>query len=161
LSGSATAAYAVNPATDHPDWVNPPSGSVWISPDAPLDSPPGLYIYTLTFYVTGVDPEQVVVSGKWATDNDSELWLNGANTGLSRDIYGFKSLLDFSIADGFLLGENTLEFRVNNPTSPLPPGTSPTGLLVSDIGASIVPEPTTFALLGFGSLALAAGRRRR
>lgn len=128
-------------------WVTPPEGSAWIGPNPtestwPLD-PPGHYIYRLEFFVTssGTDRSGLVLSGEWASDDWSEIWLNGAYTGWSRRGVASEYLVGFSIQDGFVDGLNVLEFRVENFDWPWYPLGNPTGLLVANLQANYRIEP--------------------
>ncbi len=158
---SAAAAIAIAP---HPNWVAPPSTARWIAPTPyTTDDPGGVFIFATTFNLASTSG--VVVSGKWATDNSGEIWLNGSSTGIVRAFgspgsYGFQSLEAFEITSGFVTGANVLEFRVKNgdPVLPhgLPPG--PMGLLVTD--AQLVPVPGA-VLLGFLGLSVAGVKLRK
>lgn len=128
MTGPIPGAVAVS---KHGLWTTAPAGSVWIAPtNGNVSDPGGNYDYILTFDLTGLDPTSATVQGQWATDNDSEIFLNGVNTGNTRGLWGFTTLLDFTLSSGFVSGINTLEFRVINvPSTAL----NPTGLLVANL----------------------------
>ena len=132
MTAYGTAAY--------PPWVTPPAGSQWISPTTDFTGLGGLYFYELNFSI----PQLISISGYWTTDNYGEIFLNGATTGITRGDRDFGSLAAFNITSGFT-GNDTLVFRVGN----LWP--SPTGLLVTDLTAEVVPVPSAIIL---GSLGL-------
>jgi hypothetical protein len=152
-SGPSTA-MAVTP---HPNWVAPPADARWIAPTPyTTDDAGGYFTFEQTFDVASTSG--LVVSGQWATDNSGEIFLNGISTGILRDFgvsgsYGFQSLVPFEITDGFIVGENKLEFVVRNgdPTKPhgSPPG--PMGLLVTDMTVVPVPGAALLAVLGLGA----------
>lgn len=69
-------------------------------------------------------------------------------------------LTPLSVSSGLQVGANTLAVQVNNlPNNSL----NPTGMVVTDLAVSAVPEPATVVLLasGFAATALARLRRRR
>ncbi|NLK41792.1 MAG: hypothetical protein GX298_07035, partial [Planctomycetes bacterium] len=146
FSPEGLTAYAI---TKHNAWVSPGSDAMWIGPTASsVTDAEGWYVYRLTFDIA-VDPANVIINGKWATDNSGEIWLNGTETGVTRlGERGFEDLSDFTLLEGFASGENTLEFKVYNY-----PGTSgnPTGLLVTDLSVTIVPAPGAILLAGIGT----------
>ncbi len=146
----------VDDTQDFAQWINPASEQ---NPAGTARFAPGNYAYQLTLDLTGFDPSTAIISGQWATDNSASILLNGNATGITKPERGFESLDPFVLDFGFLSGVNTLTFLVNNAGS----SNNPTGLYVnmtSDISATVVPEPSTLALLGFGSLGVwFAGRR--
>ena len=107
-------------------------------------------------------PSTAAISGRWASDNASYIFLNGFDTGYKRDRLGFLSYLDFEIGpetDFFITGTNTLQFLVNN----LPSGDpNPSALLVLTLTgtASEVPIPGAIWLLGSALIALVGIKRR-
>lgn len=137
------------------------SVSKWISPFADearsLDpTKNGVYVWTLTFDLTGYDTSVGFIQGRWAADNFGSVWLNGEQIGVSA---GYGSWSGF-FASHYLFnsGLNTLEFKVTNLA--LSSG-NPTGVRV-EFTASDVPEPESYALLlgSLGVLGAVAARRR-
>ena len=125
--------------------------STWIGPtgDSSFDGTFGCcFDYQLTFTVTG-NPAQASLFGRWATDDISDMYLNGNYTGNSNSLE-FAVWTPFSITGGFIAGVNTLDFIVNNT------GGGPTGLRVE-----FTPEPGTYVLIGAGIAGLALLRRRK
>ena len=146
-------------STAHPAWIANQTTADWINPTGTGTSnlPPGNYDYETTFDLTGLVPGTAKLSGNWATDNNSCIYLNGVNTGQCTAFAAFGGLTAFSITSGFQAGVNTLEFKVTNGATT----NNPTGLLVEIAGtASPVPEPSSLMLLGTG-LAGFAGMIRR
>jgi hypothetical protein len=154
-------------------WINPTgagSGSfAW-----------GTYIYELTFYLDAPnDPTTALITGRWASDNDAQMFLNGGTVPISSILfpdpsgapYSFDHLTDFSISTGFLSGVNTLDFVVHNAFTFISDNRlSPTGLIVQITGATVdppetpsppsVPEPSSVLLFAAGLTGLAWWRRR-
>ena len=150
-SGPSTA-KAIAP---HSAWVTPPTDARWIAPtSSSTNDQVGWYIFETTFNL--VDTIGVVVSGKWATDNSGEIWLNGSNTGIVRahGVAGnFKNLVDFEItSDDFIVGDNTLEFKIyNGGVLPDINYGGPMGLLVTDMQVVPVPSAVLLGILGLSA----------
>ncbi len=108
-------------------WVEAPAGAEWITPTTFNPDINCYFFYELSFAISGV----ASISGRWATDNSGEIFLNGISTGITKDTWGFTSLDAFSITGGFT-GNDTLQFRVFN-------AGDRTGLLVTDLIAELVP----------------------
>lgn len=189
-AGTKPVIYTDPNANTYPNaWAPNLSDAKWIGParfsgdelgdmfpidDAADDQWQGTFDYTLNFTISGdaAGLAGLVISGKWATDNNATIWLNGYQTAFSLSD-GFKPLVDFVLTnsstsrpDGaFILNAvNELTFRVVN--SELPPSEygkghiNPTGLLVSNIHAT--PEPATLLIWGaLASLGCAAAWKKR
>jgi hypothetical protein len=137
-------------------WVaNNSPNSRWIGTSAQFsDGPNGNYLYRTTFSLPA-NATSAMISGLWATDDPGlDILINGNSTG--QVSAGFSSLVPFSVASGFNVGLNTLDFLVANV------GGGPTGLRVDGIkGTYQIPEPASLAMGFGGSLAWVLGRRRR
>ena len=154
VSGEASVAYVI-PLPTTPGgfpWVPAPAGSAWIGPnpnDPWPNDPEGDYHYVLsvTFNLTSAQAASASVSGLWASDNSTQLYLNGADTGFNTDLNEFSTLASFDVTSGFVVGVNNLDFVVNNAEGGFNGG-NPSGLLVADMSAqfSPVPEPSTTAM---------------
>jgi hypothetical protein len=129
----------------NPAWTPNTSTADWISPGSSGNTswPAGSYTYQTTFTLTaGESPSTAQLSGLWTSDNDSCIWLNGANTGDCISTGAFGSLNPFSITSGFMAGTNTLQFVVDNLGGP-------SGVIAEVSGTvSAVPEPSSLLLLG-------------
>ncbi|MFZ5721084.1 MAG: PEPxxWA-CTERM sorting domain-containing protein [Pseudomonadota bacterium] len=140
--------------------------SRWISLAANGSSGFNTTVYRTTFDLSGLDPSSAQISGLWAVDNNAEIFLNGSTTGvtLPNGANSFGLLHSFTISSGFVLGLNTLDFRVND-------AGPPTALRVDSLAGVAelaspptggIPEPSTWTLLilGFGTAGAALRRRR-
>lgn len=147
-------AFSVRRTVLPPTWVDAPTGSAWIGPNSGNSfGPRGDYSYIQEFSLTGTKLENIKISGRWASDNSSRIYLNGIFTDNSIDyINGFLFLVDFTITSGFKQGLNTLEFVVNNA------GSGKTGLLVSDL--TLVPIPGAIWLFASALVAVIGINRR-
>ena len=147
---------------DASPWIGSNGTSKWLTPfqdEARTLDPTqnGVYIWTLTFDLSGYDTSVGFINGRWAADNFGSVWLNGEQIGVSS---GFDSWSSF-YASHYLFnsGLNTLEFKVTN----LALGSgNPTGVRV-EFTASEVPEPESYALLlgGLGLLGVISRRRTK
>jgi hypothetical protein len=135
--------------------------SKWIGPVADgltaVGGPVGNWVYETTFDLVGTDVSSVELTGRLASDNASEIFLNGANTG--EGACCIDHFTSFRIASGFAPGINRLDFLVNNADCG-PSCFNPTGLRVEfgEFGHGI-PEPLTFVLLAGGLLGIESFRR--
>ena len=143
--------------------------------------PGGVYEYSTTFSLAGLDPSTVMIELAWAADDASVpgtdfIMINGfalapggfgSGTGPDPGSFGglHVKLLEASVTPFFLPGLNTLTFVTGNadtfgdPT--MPPLSGPTGVHVKILAtdAHVIPEPSTGLLLSIGLLALAARSR--
>jgi hypothetical protein len=121
--------------------------SRWISPIV-FDNAVGYYDYQTTFTLT---PGQNSISGQWSTDNEGyNIYLNTTSTGNSiPNTLSYTSYTPFTISSGFIVGQNTLHFVVHNDGGH-------TALRVDGLqGATVAPEPSSFAVFGFLGLGMA------
>ena len=93
------------------------------------------------------------ISGFWASDNEGlEILLNGQVVHTGNNQFASQEYFEIGPGSPFVIGENTLAFRVNNA------GAGDMGLLVTDIVGSAqlaVPEPASIALWSLLGLAAA------
>ncbi len=157
------------PVVPNGPWIGDDNSSAWIRPNNPnVTDPVGVYTFTTTFSLSGLDASTAQIAGKWATDNYGEgILLNGnvvSFTG-APGLGAFTSTFD--ITSGFISGLNTLAFVVNNAYDNSGNTSNPTGLRVEMTGtASPVPEASTVVsgsllLLPIGAMALGMLRKRK
>ncbi len=99
---------AEGPDSEFPD-------SRWLAPrrEAGSGNSPGEYRYQTTFNLAGFDLSTVQITGRWASDDGGpDVLLNGESLFISS--VGFGGWADFEITEGFVPGDNTLEFVVSN-----------------------------------------------
>jgi hypothetical protein len=154
------------------------AGSAWLTPKVKADNTPersGSFIpvgnpvasartfdYTLNFNIGTLDPNSAMLSGNLQADNFARILLNGVDLGGQAPVAApgnvayFRNFTAFGINSGFVAGANTLTFKVYDY------GVI-TGLRVTDLIGTAVPEPATWAMMiaGFGLVAGQARRRRR
>lgn len=151
-------------------------GSAWITPLVngtnapvssgsllPIGSPPATartYDYELKFNLGTLSAASAMLSGDLQADNFARVLLNGTDIGgqppvNSPGVVGyFRKFTAFGANGGFLNGENTLTFRVYDYGII-------TGLRVSNLVGSAVPEPATWGLMLSGFFLVATQMRRR
>ncbi len=154
-------------------WVPNDLNSKWIAPYPDYVGQSGIdavgdYRFETTFDLNGLIPGTAHISGEWSTDNQGlGILLNGVDTGVLpvNEEQAYLMMRPFDITSGFVVGVNYLEFRVHNQAcAGCPNDLNPVGARVSFITAEAqpVPEPTAFALLGVGLVAVGVlGRRKK
>ena len=149
-------------------WMPNDSASKWLTPSAnqgqsyDTTTAAGVYTWTLSFNLTGDDISTASFAGHWMSDNASSLYLNGNLVGSTPNSNAsFAGWTDMgTVSSGFVAGINTLTFVVDNN---LAPAQNPTGLRVEFTASNVspVPEPTSYALMLAGLLAVGSVVRRR
>lgn len=148
------------------DWAWLPDGpnSRWIGVTPWLAEwvPVGTYVYRTTFNLTGFDPSTASLQLSLASDNACRVLLNGADTGIITGSEAFTAFSELIITNGFVAGLNTLDFAVDNASTPGAPTHNPTGLRVELSGyATVVPEPGVMSMAGIAALVLVARRGKK
>jgi hypothetical protein len=167
------AAWIAGPRGVNDSWVSNASSlaSRWIMPN-PMpccSTSDTVYSISLTFDLTGYDSTSASLSGRWATDNFGDVYLNGALLTLGHSpsagdpLTGFSQWSPFAASSGFVAGLNTLSFRVVNSGSTGFDTDNPTGLRVEFLSSSVsaVPETSTYLMLFAGLAVLACVTRRK
>jgi hypothetical protein len=145
----------------HPTWVPNTASSQWINPtgDGMVWFDVGTYTYETTFDLAGYDPDTLAITGNWASDNASKIYLNGVYTGYvspSGPNNELGKMSPFSLAGGFTEGINTLRFDVENTGFQ-----SGLHVNISNVAATFVPEPGCATLLAAVAGSTLLSRRRR
>ncbi|MBE0545707.1 MAG: lamin tail domain-containing protein, partial [Verrucomicrobia bacterium] len=113
---------------NHPAWAGNDALSSWLGPVNPgtENVAAGNYNYRTTFSLDGFDATSAALTLRFGADNRlNEVRLNGVSQGISH--VGFSSLSGtFTITNGFVAGNNTLEFLTANDG----PGANPAGFRV-------------------------------
>ena len=102
-------------------WVPNTKKSKWIAPrtDAFKFNEPGIYVYRTEFDLSEFEPENIVISGLWSTDNNGlDILINGISTGFATPTEAYYGMFPFEIKSGFVKGKNTLDFIVYNINAP-------------------------------------------
>lgn len=141
----------------NPSWSPNTSTAQWITPIVPEEHN-GAYNYQTTFSLAGLNPSTAVITGRLSSDDEVVgITLNGAAIVPPAPPpvdQGYGATYAFSITGpAFLPGTNTLVFDTMNTHAVV------TGLFVDMAGtASVIPEPSSMALLGIGLSGLFAFR---
>ena len=149
-------------------WMQNTSASQWITPSTnaaqsyDTGASNGYYTYTLSFdLLSGQDPLSASFTGQFAVDDRvTSIMLNGT-TLFSGSEGSDSAWTDFSASSGFLSGQNTLTFTVENIGGV---SSNPTGLDVDFLSSYVaaVPEPATWLMMILGFVGLGSlGYRRQ
>ncbi|MBI5388411.1 MAG: lamin tail domain-containing protein [Verrucomicrobia bacterium] len=152
-------------------WLANGPTSKWISPLASqaTGNLPGNYVYRLTFDLGGLDPDTVVLTGRWTSDNGAvDILVNGQSSGLTYS-GAFGTFSEYwTLTAGFVEGTNALDFVINNggpavnPTGfraelsgtadPMPPPGTPPSITREPASASVpLQDPTAFSVKVYGA----------
>ncbi len=95
-------------------WLTNGTASRWISPWDGAQLQAGAYVYRTRFLLSDLDPSTAELSGQWLADSQgTEIRLNGVSKVLGAGASP-SSWTAFLITNGFVLGENTLDFVTSN-----------------------------------------------
>ena len=145
----------------NPNYTPDLSDAAWVSPTASGSAGTlGYYTYSLSFDLTGFDPSTAFISGRFATDNEGSIGLNGGSVATTGNA-DFRDLKSFQIDSGFLPGLNTVDVSVNN-------GGDPTSFIVvfdrataKPLAAPMPDKGSTLLMAAGVAVPLIALRRRR
>ena len=136
---SSPAGTAAPPAVTTPNMDLPPIGWIantstarWIGPNtASAYGPIGDYVYKTTFTLPGFSSASI--AGHLSVDdNVTDILINGVSIGIPAPLGSWGSISLFSITKGFIVGLNTIEFKINSIGGP-------TGLRVDNIVGTYTP----------------------
>ncbi|MCG8450346.1 MAG: hypothetical protein MI725_12315 [Pirellulales bacterium] len=170
LSGPLSGPNAFVQSPRPTSWIANTTQSQWIGPNANGMSThfSGTYVYRLFFDLTGFDETTAVIQGSWASDNGSQIVLNGVSTGNNHSggSGAFSAFDTFTISSGFVPGLNNISIHVTNLDSGGFPITmrTQTGLQVaqlSGLAERVIPEPASCILFIGSGIGLLAMRRHK
>ncbi|WP_353929298.1 lamin tail domain-containing protein [Okeanomitos corallinicola TIOX110] len=117
-------------------WVANTDTSRWIGPKSEsATGPVGEYIYKTTFNLPEFS-EAAIVGELSADDQITDILINGVSAGNPTPLGAWNTVSKFSISSGFVVGKNTIEFKINN-------GGGPTGLRIHSITGTYTPVATS------------------
>ncbi len=110
-----------------PPYVGDNSTSAWIGANnnSALESPEGIYVFRTGFDLSLKSLTTAKIIGQFSVDDNLfDILINGLSTGITGS--GFDRFFPFQITTGFIVGRNTLDFRVYNGS----PNNNPLGFRV-------------------------------
>jgi hypothetical protein len=140
--GTFTPVAVDNTVYPFPLWVaNTPPISRWIGTSAQSsDGPGGNYVYRTSFNLpANANLSTVVITAMWASDDLGQVFVNTLPSG--QFSAGHTTLVPLTLTNNFQVGNNDIDFVVNN-------AFGPTGLRVEGIkGTFSIPEPGSILLV--------------
>jgi len=129
-----------------PSWVPNSTVSKWLTP-SPVTGSGGQYTYVTKFNLCA-NPRNVVITGRWASDNEGFIRVNGGPANLfPTTVGGFGAFTTFTLDSNstFKPGINTLEFVVTNQPH------TPTGVRVEMSGTAQCCPVWPWNIIGAGA----------
>ena len=171
--------WLVDGASSVSRWVTPSafrdgSGQAFVPSNPGAAHNASWWEYSLNVNNPMLAGNQLIITGRWASDNDVYLFINGVDTGVKRERTGsgstlvrtFDSLANFSIPTQFWVpGANVVTFQVRNgipgDTGFGKDGQSATGFRVEFLTGSVEPVPEPSMMLVCGGLTFSGFVARR
>jgi hypothetical protein len=131
-AGTVTPAVTTPTKTLASAWVANTATSRWIGPNSPAaNGPVGNYIYKTTFTLPEFS-EASIVGELSADDKITDILINGVSAGNPTPLGSWTTVSKFTISSGFVVGTNTIEFKISN-------AGGPTGLRIHSITGTYTP----------------------
>jgi hypothetical protein len=136
VDGHYTMTASADPAFPGPDaltllpgfpvgpWIEEGPTSRWIAPQASqmTGNEPGVYTFTTTFDLTGLEPGTAQITGRLSVDNDlTAVRLNSNDLEIRAGGFALWHPFTIPVGSPFIDGTNTLEFDVSNAGETLNP----------------------------------------
>jgi hypothetical protein len=117
------------------NWIANTQTARWIGPNtASATGPVGDYSYTTTFTLPSFS-EALIVGQLSVDDRITDILVNGVSVGNPVPLSTWTTISRFSISKGFVVGTNTIEFKLNTIGGP-------TGLQIDSISGTYKPAVT-------------------
>lgn len=133
-AGTAAPPAVTTPSKDLPaiGWIANTSTARWIGPNtASAYGPVGDYVYKTTFTLPSFSSASI--AGQLSVDDTvTDILINGVSIGIPTPLGSWGTISPFSITKGFIVGVNTIEFKINSIGGP-------TGLRVDNIIGTYTP----------------------
>jgi hypothetical protein len=162
-NGHGVTTRQTGPGAMFNSWLDNTADSKWLAPTANARESydpvaPGLYKWSISFDLTGLDISSAWITGRWAADNNGYIQLNGTTISSGSALDSWTS---FSATAGFLYGVNTLDFFVINTAQKVGNATGVRVEFLDSYAIAAVPEPDSWALVIAGLAVVGAISRRR
>jgi len=116
------------------NWIANTQTSRWIGPNTgSSNGPVGDYSYTTTFTLPSFS-EATIVGQLSVDDWITDILVNGVSVGNPVPLSSWTKVSRFSISTGFVVGTNTIEFKLHSVGGP-------TGLQIDSINGTYIPSP--------------------
>ena len=124
------------------NWIANTQTARWIGPNtASSTGPVGDYSYTTTFTLPSFS-EALIVGQIAVDDRITDILINGVSVGNPVPLSSWTTIQRFSISTGFVVGTNTIEFKLHSIGGP-------TGLQIDGINGTYKPSSNKVSVLSF------------